>query len=84
MPRHLQPKVGWEWGRPMADREPLYVRVNEAPKVFGVSVSMIYREAKAGRLVIYKRGSMSLLKVAEVSAWIEGKNPAAREGGSPK
>lgn len=53
--------------------EPLYVRVNEAPKVFGVSVATIYREAKEKRLTIHKRGSISLLKVSEMSAWIEGK-----------
>lgn len=50
----------------------LYVRVSDAPRVFGVSVSTIRRRVKEGRFTIYKRGGASLLKIAEVSAWIEG------------
>ncbi|GHE88535.1 hypothetical protein GCM10016455_05830 [Aliiroseovarius zhejiangensis] len=51
---------------------PLYCRVNKAPVVFGMSTSTVYRLAQRGVLKIYKRGSSSYLKCAEVAAYIEG------------
>ena len=48
-----------------------YVRVCDAPNVWGVSVDTIYKAAKAGQLKIYKPIGVSLLKVTEVDAWVE-------------
>lgn len=57
----------------MADRAltPLYARVNEAPRVFGVGRDTVYRPARAGRLTIHKMGAASLIRVAEMEALIE-------------
>lgn len=52
---------------------PLYVRVSDAQEVFGLHRATIYRQAKAGAIRIYKRGGASLLSVAEMRAWIEGR-----------
>ncbi|MCP4243916.1 MAG: helix-turn-helix domain-containing protein [bacterium] len=54
--------------------KPLYVRLAKAQEVFGLHRSTFYRWAKAGEVKIYKRGPISLLKVAEVEALIEGKS----------
>lgn len=54
--------------------EPIYVRTYEAKARFGVSRSTIYQWAKAGHITIHKRGGMSLLRVAEVVAFIEGRD----------
>ena len=51
--------------------QPLYIRVSDAPKVFRVSTDTIYKWEKAGRIRIRKKGGMSLLKVSEVSAYID-------------
>lgn len=53
--------------------EPIFVRTYEAKERFGVSRSTIYQWAKAGHITIHKRGGMSLLRVAEVVAFIEGR-----------
>lgn len=55
----------------MTDAQPLFIRVSDVHRVFGVSESTIRRHAKADAITIYKRGGASLLKVAEVAAWIE-------------
>jgi excisionase family DNA binding protein len=49
----------------------LTIRVSEAPQVFGVSTDTIYKWEKKGRIRIYKKGGMSLLKTDEVLAYIE-------------
>ena len=51
---------------------PIYVRVSRAPEVFDISVATIYRLAQRGAITIHKRGGSSWIKVAEVSAYIEG------------
>lgn len=56
--------------------QPLYIRVSDCQRVFGIHRSTIYREAKKGRIRIYKRGAMSLLKIAEMERYIEGETTA--------
>ena len=51
--------------------QPLYVRVSDAPKVFSVSTDTLYKWDKQGRIRIFKRGGISLVKVAEIAAYIE-------------
>lgn len=51
--------------------QPLYVRVSAAPAVFGVSTDTLYKWAKQGRIRILKQGGISLVKVAEIAAFIE-------------
>lgn len=55
----------------MTSQPPLYVRVCDSKKVFGLSRHTIYRAVNRGEITIHKRGVASLLSVAEVSAWIE-------------
>jgi len=50
---------------------PVFVRIAQAPAVFGLSRSTIYEMAKSGKFKIYKAGTASLLKVEEVTAAIE-------------
>lgn len=49
---------------------PLYVRVSDSRKVFGMHPATVYRWAKAGKLTIHKVGSVSLLRVSDVEAMI--------------
>ncbi len=57
-----------EKGRPV---QPIYVRVADAPAVLGLSRDSIERAHKRGELAIYKPVGVALLKIEEVSAWIE-------------
>ena len=50
---------------------PLYVRMADAPAMFGLSRDTLERRAKEGAITIRKRGAASLLSVAEVQAWID-------------
>lgn len=54
------------------DPAPIFVRVSACQPRFGIHRATIYRAAKRGEIKIHKRGAMSLLDVAEVSAWIKG------------
>ena len=60
---------------------PLYIRMSDAPGVFSLSRDTFYRAANRGEITIHKRGSRSLLSVAEVSEWIEGRAPSAAQNG---
>jgi predicted site-specific integrase-resolvase len=52
---------------------PIYTRVKDAPKIFGLTRTTIYRWANAGKITIHKVDGCSFLKIAEVSAIIENK-----------
>ena len=54
---------------------PIFVRVAQAPEVFGVSTSTIYRLAQRGEITIHKRGGASSLRVSDMVAYIEGRDP---------
>lgn len=54
-----------------ASPKPLYVRVSQSQDVFGIHRATIYRWANKGWIRIYKRGAISLLKVAEIEALLE-------------
>ena len=60
---------------------PLYVSMSDAPTVFSLSRDTFYRAANRGEITIHKRGSRSLLSVAEVSEWIEGRKPSEAQNG---
>lgn len=49
----------------------LYFRPEETPQIFGFSRAVLYRLAAAGEVRIYKLGTMTLFKVAEVIKLIE-------------
>jgi len=53
---------------------PIYTRVKDAPKVFGLTRTTIYRWANSGKITIHKVDGCSFLKIAEVSAIIESKS----------
>lgn len=61
----------------MDSEKPIFVRVKDATHYFGLPKTNIYRLSRQGLLRIYKHGNMSWLKVAEVEAFIEGRNPEA-------
>lgn len=57
---------------------PAIERVPTAARRMGVSVSQVYREVKAGRLLLVKLGERaSGIPVAAVDAWIQSKIDAA-------
>lgn len=56
----------------MGAAQPIYIRPGQAPAVFGVSRSTIYKWAKKGHVRIYKQGEISLVKVTEVENFITG------------
>jgi len=60
---------------------PLYVSIADATQVFGLSRDTFYRAANRGEIIIRKRGTRSLLKVAEVSDWIDGRTPSEANNG---
>ncbi|MBR9836992.1 MAG: helix-turn-helix domain-containing protein [Rhodobacteraceae bacterium] len=61
-------------------QKPLYVRVASAQAYFGIHRATFYRWANAGRIKIYKQGPISLLKVAEVEAFLEGESEPSHGG----
>lgn len=63
------------------DIKPIYVRVSDCKKVFGLSRSTIYVMVSRGIIRIHKYGSASLLKVSEIEAAIEGANNSANDDG---
>lgn len=52
--------------------ERIYFRPTECLALFSISVATLYRWAAAGRIKIHKAGAMSLVKVADMQAVIEG------------
>ena len=64
----------------MTERAPIYIRPVRAPEVFGISRSTLYRWAQAGLIRIYRRGSMSFVRVEEVRAVIEAEDETVAAG----
>ncbi|PZX19785.1 hypothetical protein LX81_00247 [Palleronia aestuarii] len=50
---------------------PEFVRVSDAPAVYGMDRSTVYRWAEKGVITIYRRGRMSWVKASEMSHYIE-------------
>ena len=50
--------------------EPKFIRMSDAPKVFGVTDDTLRKWSKDGGFAIYKIGGASLLRIAEVEAFI--------------
>ena len=86
--------VGRQWYRPLDGPGRQYrgqfrekpnaqsAKSTEAPRIFCLSRATFYRTAKRGGITIHTRGSRSLLKVSEVSDWIERCAPnGAKSGG---
>lgn len=61
----------------MTSHSPIFIRIQAARAVFGLPRSTIYDMARRGEVKIYKRGKISLLSVAEISALIEGRQEDA-------
>lgn len=51
--------------------QPIYARPVDAPKIFGISRSTLYRWAAAGDVTIYRRGGASFVRIEEVCMFIE-------------
>jgi len=50
---------------------PLYIRPSQAQQVFGIHRSTLYRWAQTGAFRIFRRGSVSLVRVEDVERFIE-------------
>lgn len=50
----------------------IYFRPVECQALFGISLATLYRWAKQDRITIHKAGAMSLVKVSDMEAVIEG------------
>ena len=57
---------------------PIYARPVDAPRIFGISRSTLYRWAAAGYVTIHRRGGASFVRIEEVCAFIEGNSAALR------
>jgi excisionase family DNA binding protein len=58
--------------------DPAYIRINHAAVKFGVSKSVLQRWVASGKLVAYRpSGKLTLLKLADIVALVEGR-PAAQ------
>lgn len=62
--------------------QPLYVRMADAPALFGLSRDTLERRAKEGCFTIRRVGAASLVSVEEVRAWIEASTLAPRKVGA--
>ena len=51
--------------------EPKFIRMSDAPQMFGVTDDTLRKWAKNRGFRLYKIGGATLLKVAEVEAFIE-------------
>ncbi|WP_457650840.1 helix-turn-helix domain-containing protein [Profundibacter sp.] len=52
-------------------QRPVFVRVCRSQEVFGVHRSTVYRWAERGWIRIYKRGNVSVVRLADVEAMFE-------------
>lgn len=52
-------------------QRPVFVRVCRSQDVFGVHRSTVYRWAERGWIRIYKRGNVSVVRMADVEALFE-------------
>ena len=70
----------------------IFIGMSEVKDMYGMSRDTFYRAAKRGEITIYKPGGRvytpgekqtgrSLLKVSEVSEWIEGRKPSEPHNG---
>lgn len=55
----------------MMKATPIYARIAECQALFGLSRSTIYRMKSRGEITIYKKGTVSLVKIAEMVKVIE-------------
>lgn len=51
--------------------KPLYVRMSDAPALFSVTDDTLRKWSKDGGFPIYKIGGVTLIKIAEVEAFIQ-------------
>ena len=61
-------------------QSPIFFRFSQSDDFFGVSSKTMRRRANAGHFPIYKFGGVSLLKISEVTAYIEGTCGAEKSG----
>lgn len=61
---------------------PQYIRMVDAPEVFGLSDDTLRRRAKEGCFTIRKRGRASLLYFPEVQAWLDAGGQAPDKVGA--
>lgn len=63
----------------MADQTTLFIRPKAAALRYSVSLATINRALARGELTRVKRGSATLIEVAEADAWARGDTPAAAD-----
>ena len=66
----------------MTDITPMALTVANAAKAIGISRTKFYSEVKAGNIRAYKSGWNTLIKVADLNAYLDGL-PEAKSTGSP-
>ena len=54
--------------------EPIYCRANDVPHRFGISRATLYRWAKKGGVSLHHHGGITLVKISDLSAYIEKKS----------
>jgi hypothetical protein len=61
----------------MSDQTPIFTRVMNVPKVFGVSTSTIYRWKKAKLITIHKVRGCSVIRTADMIALFSSSTASA-------
>ncbi len=56
----------------MTALQPIFVRASHVQPVFGIHRSTLYRWVNEGRVTLHKHGRSSFVKVADLTAIIEG------------
>jgi hypothetical protein len=63
--------------------EPVAYFISEFCTKFVISKSSFYREIRAGRLTMYKRGKRSMIERVEAERWYAAINPPTQKTNSP-
>ena len=69
-------------GPKLADKTALFLRPRPAAERLSLSVATINRALAKGELTRIKRGSATLVDVAELDAWARGDTPGAADSRS--
>ena len=60
----------------VSETQPIYVRVNVAAGLIGVSAAKVWAAMRSGELRRVKCGGRTLIKVSELEDWVEGRTAA--------
>lgn len=60
----------------MTERKPIYIRLSQVQRIFGIHRTTVNRMANRGEIIIHKMGRSAFVKVSDMEAKIEGTQPS--------